>query len=145
MTKNDDHFLQSFFSNDLFDLMNDFIESSFDDIFDQYPFRVDVYDKQSAFVIEAELPNFEKDQISVDVFGENVSIKAFYEESTETLNDNNHTYHKEQSYSSFERIIPMPYYLSAHQAKASFTDGLLSIYLPKHQNHKPVHQKIEID
>jgi len=89
---------------------------------------VDVLQKNNELIIRADLPGLRRDQVSVDVTDNAVTIqgerKEEHEEEREGL------YRSERSYGSFCRVIPLPEGAITEQAKAKFRDGVLEVTMP---------------
>lgn len=107
-------------------------------------FRVDMLEEDSAFVVEAELPGFERDQIDIEILDSALKITAQHNVISEESNDNNHYYRKERSYGHVERIIPVPFRINPKQTSASYQNGILRITIPK-GDQDPRRRKIEIE
>jgi HSP20 family protein len=90
--------------------------------------QIDVVQKKDHLVIRADLPGVKKDDISVHVTDEGLTISG--ERRYEEEHDEGNTYRSELSYGSFSRFIPLPEGAMADQAKANFKDGVLEITMP---------------
>jgi HSP20 family protein len=49
------------------------------------------------------------------------------------------------AYGSFRRVVPLPAAVRADQAKASYTDGVVRIDLPKAEPGRPKAMTIKVD
>jgi HSP20 family protein len=89
---------------------------------------VEVFQKNNELVIKADLPGLKKDEVSVEVTDDAITIhgerKREHDEEREGL------YRSERSYGSFWRVIPLPEGAIGEQAKAIFRDGVLEITMP---------------
>jgi HSP20 family protein len=89
---------------------------------------VEVFQKNNELTIRADLPGLKKDEVSVDITDDAVTIhgerKREHEEEREGL------YRSERSYGSFWRVVPLPEGAIGEQAKATFRDGVLEITMP---------------
>ena len=89
---------------------------------------VDVFQKNNELTIRVDLPGLKKDEISVEITDNAVTIqgerKRQHEEEKEGF------YRSERSYGSFDRTIPLPEGAITEQAKANFRDGVLEITMP---------------
>jgi HSP20 family protein len=91
-------------------------------------FRIDVQETDKEYIVEAELPGFQKDQIEVTLNDERLTITANKEEN---LEENSKNYiHKERRYSSMTRSVFLRDSLSKG-IKGKLEDGLLVIQVPK--------------
>jgi HSP20 family protein len=89
---------------------------------------VEVFQKNSQLTIRADLPGMKRDEISVDVNEDSVTIQG--ERRREREEDQEGVYRSERSYGSFCRVIPLPQGAISDQAKATFRDGVLEITMP---------------
>lgn len=89
---------------------------------------VDVYEKDGNYVIEAALPSFRKEDISIDVQPNQVTISGQYDESR-NQDDKSKQRYSEIRRASFTRTILLPREVNPDTAKATFENGLLSITL----------------
>lgn len=91
--------------------------------------RMDVTESEQAYKVMADLPGIKKDDIKVDIDGNQVSISA----QTETRNDQEtaSTICSERSWGRFYRSFTLPQAVDDSQARAEFHDGVLELTLPK--------------
>jgi HSP20 family protein len=89
---------------------------------------VDVYQKDDQLVIKADLPGLRKDEVSVEIADEFVTIQG--ERKTEHKDEREGYFRSERNYGSFCRVVPLPEGAITDQAKASFHDGVLEVTLP---------------
>lgn len=102
--------------------------------------RVDIYDRKDAFIIKAELPGVDKNDIKVDVDGRVLTLKG--ERKTETEEKENSYYRREMFHGTFERSFTLPEAVDPGLIKAEFKDGVLHLEVPKPEERKP--KQIEI-
>ena len=105
-------------------------------------FRTDVLDKGDRFVLEAELPGFQKEDIDIHVDGNTLTISAQHKEESEEKKDGKFV-RRERKYGSFTRSFDIS---DIDQAKinASYDNGILSVELPKQVEVVPTPTKIDI-
>ena len=107
----------------------------FDDIWSgaQMPsapaFRVDISEDDKAFYIDAELPGLTKEQISLIIEDDMLTIKAERKQETdETKKD----YHRvERMSGSFSRSFNLGEVIDQNTIQADFENGILRVILPK--------------
>jgi len=105
---------------------------------------VDLKENEGEFVLKADLPGVKKENLSVEVTPEAITLKGETGEEKEQKKEG--YYCCERSWGSFERTIPLPAEVKADKAKAKFADGVLEIVVPKTEAAKasqPVKVKIE--
>jgi HSP20 family protein len=89
---------------------------------------VDVFQRGNELVVRADLPGLKKDDVTVDVTEDSVSIQG--ERRREHEEERKGVYRAERSYGSFSRVIPLPEGTITDQAKATFENGVLEITMP---------------
>lgn len=104
--------------------------------------RTDVTDKGDSFVLEADLPGFKKDDIKIDLENDRLTIKAERHSNTETTK--NGYVRRERSFGSFERSFDVSG-IDTAGIKANYTDGVLTLTLPKRPELVPDNRSIVIE
>jgi HSP20 family protein len=87
----------------------------------------DVYTKDNELIVEAHLPNFEKDDVNIQVDSGSLVISAERHEKDE---DKNKKYVVRESASSFYRRISLPERSNADKIDAHLDDGVLKVSVP---------------
>jgi HSP20 family protein len=101
---------------------------------------VDISEDDQEYLIKAELPGIEKDQVKVTMENGLLLIAG---ERTGEKEEKNKKYHRvERSYGSFLRTFGLPDDADGTQIKADFKNGVLKVHVPKSENAKP--RSIEI-
>jgi HSP20 family protein len=103
---------------------------------------VDVTEAEKEFVIKAELPGVDEQDIEVTVTDDAVTIKGEKKEEKEEKGKN--YYCMERSYGSFNRTIPLAAETDSGKAKAAFKNGVLNITIPKSETAKTKGTKVPI-
>ena len=104
--------------------------------------RTDITDKGDSFVLEADLPGFKKDDIKIDLENDRLTIKAERHSNTETTK--NGYVRRERSFGSFERSFDVSG-IDTAGIKANYTDGVLTLTLPKRPEPGPDNRSIVIE
>ncbi len=92
--------------------------------------RVDIKENKKAFVIKAELPGMEPEDVEITVLPDAIMLKG--EKRVEEEEEGTNYYRMERSYGAFSRTIPIPGDLvDTDKADAAFKRGVLTITLPK--------------
>ena len=92
------------------------------------PIRID--EKKDAFIIEAELPGVEKEQIVLDVNRRALRIRVKHNEKSEYRNDEKKIVQEQVRSHVRERVIPLPFAVDEKQIQATYRNGLLRITIP---------------
>ena len=93
--------------------------------------KVDVAEKNGAYVVKAELPGVKKDDIHVSIDGAQVTLEA--EIKQEKTSDDERVLHTERTYGKVTRSFSLPQELDEAKVEARFQDGVLELKLPKKQ------------
>ncbi len=91
--------------------------------------KVDVVDREGEILVRAELPGFKKEEIDLSMNESTVTIKASHESEQEDQDEDYHRREISRSYVS--RTVSLPAEVDGDNAKASFTDGMLELTVPK--------------
>jgi HSP20 family protein len=89
---------------------------------------IDVKETQGKLVVTAELPGLKKEEVKVNVTGENLTLEGERKEEKEEKREG--YYHSERKYGKFYRSIPLPEGANIDQTIAQFKDGVLEITVP---------------
>lgn len=113
---------------------NDFSDSS--------QFRTDILDKGDNFILQAELPGFEKQDIHIDIDSNTLTIHAEHDAINEEKKDN--FVRRERKYGSFARSFDVSN-IQSDKITAEYKNGVLTLDLPKQKaNELPPSRRIEI-
>lgn len=96
---------------------------------------VDVFEKDNAIVVQAELPGFSPDQIDISIEGNVLHLKG--EQKTEQAPDNDQYHLRERRFTSFRRSFTLPVSVDTNKAEAVFENGVLTLTLPKDEAALP--------
>jgi HSP20 family protein len=91
--------------------------------------RMDVTETDQAYVVKAEIPGIKKEDIKVNVDGNQVSISAQSQQESEQQGENMLV--SERSWGQYYRSFTLPQAVDDTQAKAEYHDGILELSLPK--------------
>ncbi len=89
---------------------------------------IESYVDKDTLVVRADLPGIDPKDVEVSVVGNNLVIRGQRESKKEEKGRD--YYHREISYGSFERSIPLPEGVKADQIKASYKNGVLELSAP---------------
>jgi HSP20 family molecular chaperone IbpA len=89
---------------------------------------IDVFHRNNELTIRADLPGLKRDEVSVDITDDAVTIQG--ERKREKEEEREGYYRSERSYGSFCRVVPLPEGAITDEAKANFHDGVLEITMP---------------
>jgi HSP20 family protein len=128
--------------NNLFDYFDNFEKNFFGDMTQGISaFRTDVIDDGDNYIVKAELPGFDKNDINIGIEGNNLTISAQRNEENEDKKDN--YIYKERRYGSFARSFDVSN-IKSDEITAEYKNGILSLHLPKREEAVPQSHRIEI-
>ncbi|NLZ37094.1 MAG: Hsp20/alpha crystallin family protein [Clostridiales bacterium] len=107
------------------------------------PFRTDIKDEGDHYLLESELPGFDRDNIKVKVEDGYLTVRAERKEETDEKDDKGRFIRRERSYGVFERSFDVSQ-IETDKITAEYKDGILSLKLPKKDETKPNSSEIEI-
>ncbi|MFW5911697.1 MAG: Hsp20/alpha crystallin family protein [Halolamina sp.] len=95
--------------------------------------RVDLSEDDDDLIVVADLPGFDREEIDLSVADERLVIAASHDEMDEETDgekDGNYL-RRERRASTVRRSIDLPVAVDADGAEASYTNGVLTVTLPK--------------
>ncbi|WP_027719315.1 Hsp20/alpha crystallin family protein [Desulfovirgula thermocuniculi] len=104
---------------------------------------VEMYEDKDKYIVRAELPGVEKDNIEVSVANNVLTIKGERKIAKEV--EESQCYFCERYYGSFMRSVNIPGDIDINRISASYKDGLLEVFLPKvkGEGEKKINIKVE--
>lgn len=103
---------------------------------------LDLYTTPEAVVAKMALPGVKPEDVEITVAEDIVTVSGSFEDEKETTEAG--YVQKELSHGAFTRSFTLPTSVDADAAKATFTDGLLMLTLPKRESVKPKHIAVEV-
>ncbi|MCZ6857163.1 MAG: Hsp20/alpha crystallin family protein [Gemmatimonadetes bacterium] len=103
---------------------------------------VDVRESDDDFVVTAELPGLAKDTVDITIENGVLSLCGEKKEEREEGVGDSGRYALERRYGRFQRSFSLPRGVDADNVSAEFSDGILTVTLPKSATAKPRQIKI---
>ncbi len=130
--------------NDFYHMIDSFFNEGFMPMkaIDHTSFKVDIKDEEDRYVIEAELPGYKKDEISIEYDDGRMMISACKEENIDESDEELNYIHKESRSSSMSRSMYFEN-VDGDKIDASLKDGILEVCVPKMDKEEKV-KKIDI-
>ena len=130
---------------DPFDVFDDFFKpvSRFATDFAKAP-RMDLMEKDGKYVAELELPGFDKAEIKISLEDGNLIVSAAHSDNKEEKDSKGRVIKSERTKNEMRRVIALGDTADVDQAEADYTNGLLTIKIPKKELPKPETKMIEI-
>lgn len=116
-----------------------------DDEVSLYDWRppVDIYEAADGIVLKVELPGVNKDEVSVEVKDNVLTLKG--ERLLDPEIEDDDYYRKERSFGKFNRSFSLQEPIKPDLIKASFKDGVLMVEIPRLEQEKPKQVTVNID
>ena len=131
-------------NNSLNSLFDDFERSFFPVDRTAMPaFRTDIKDEGDHFLLEAELPGFQKEDIHLELKEGILTISAQHEEKQEKRDDQGQYLCRERRVGSFVRSFDASG-IQEDAIRASYENGVLTLILPKMAEIQPQSRRIAI-
>ncbi len=92
--------------------------------------KIEVKENEKAYTVRAEVPGVKKEDIQVDISGNQVSIRAEAKKEKEEKQGEK-VLHSERYYGMVSRGFSLPAEVDAQGGKAEYKDGVLELTLPK--------------
>lgn len=106
-------------------------------------FRTDIRDTGDKFILEAELPGFQKEDINLDLKDGILTITAEHSDQKEEKDSKGQYIRRERRYGSFSRSFDVTG-IEESGITASYHDGILELGLPKAKATVPESKRIAI-
>lgn len=96
---------------------------------------VDMYETDDTVVVQTAVPGVNAEDIDVSITGDTLTIKAETKEDQEIKREN--YLRRERRFGSYCRSVTLPGGLKTDEAEADYSDGILTLILPKADEVKP--------
>jgi HSP20 family protein len=96
---------------------------------------VDIYETDDALVLTAELPGVSKDDVSIEIHNNTLTLRGERKHDAEVKEE--HYHRVERAYGTFQRAFVLPTLVDQEKVQATYHDGILELRLPKLESAKP--------
>ncbi|HEY7535510.1 MAG TPA: Hsp20/alpha crystallin family protein [Thermodesulfobacteriota bacterium] len=104
---------------------------------------VDIYEAEDSFVVSADLPGINKEDIQIDLKDNTLTLKGEKKFEQKVSKDN--YIRVERTYGSFVRSFTLPQNVDADKIKAKYKEGVLELSIPKKEEAKPKQIKVDVN
>ncbi len=132
---------------DVWDVSRSLFEDFFNDPFFRGAFpatagiRADIRENEKEYVVDIEMPGVKKEDIKLDLRDDVLTVSI---DRKEEVNEDKENYiRRERRYGSLSRSFYVEN-IRAENVKAKYTDGILTVTLPKETDTKRTSHKIDI-
>jgi HSP20 family protein len=109
----------------------------------KYSPPVDICEDENGFIIEAELPGMKEEDVEITFENKLLTISG-KKETKETKEIEKKIYRTERTTGTFSRSFSFPEMVNPENIKANFSNGLLTIEIPKALKKEPTKVKIKL-
>lgn len=102
---------------------------------------VDIFETEDAIVLKAELPGFSRENVTLEIKDNVLTIKGKRTADSEIKEEN--YLRKERCFGTFHRAFTLRYAVKPEKISAKFKEGVLEVEIPKPEEEKP--QQITVD
>lgn len=132
-------------NDNLFDTFDTFTRNFFQNSNTSLPaFRTDIRDAGDQFILEAELPGFQKEDIKLDLKDGILTISAEHKQQQEQKDEKGTYIRRERRYGCFTRSFDITG-IDESGITAAYQNGILELHLPKAVPVVPETRRIAID
>ena len=132
-------------NDNTFDTFDKFMRNFFDHSNTSLPaFRTDIRDAGDKFILEAELPGFEKEDIKLDLKDGILTISAEHNENSDQKDEKGNYIRRERTWGSYSRSFDVSD-INTAQIKAGYQNGVLTLNLPKRTETTPSSRTVAIE
>lgn len=103
---------------------------------------VDIFETEDGISLKAELPGIQKENISIEVKDNILSIKG--ERLSEPEIHQDRYYRQERCFGTFHRSFTLRHSINPESIIAKYKDGILEVIIPKPEEERPKQIKIDI-
>lgn len=135
--------LTPFERNDLWNPFRDFENDFFKGFGTLSHCRTDIKDEGDKYLLECEMPGFDKSDIKIDIHGSTLTLCAEHKTENDEKNSGGEYIRRERSYGSYCRSFDISS-IDENAINAEYTNGILQLTLPKKAKEQPQTKRIEI-
>ena len=96
---------------------------------------VDVHETSDEIVVTAGLPGMKAEDVEITMTGQNLTLRGEFK-ADDQISREQYLY-RERRFGSFSRTVQLPVRVQGDRADATFTDGVLTLRIPKAEEVKP--------
>lgn len=127
-----------------FDLFDDIFGDSFFKKENNKLMRTDIRETEEGYIIDVDLPGYNKEDIKIDVTDGYLTINAKMNQENNDENKGNYV-RRERFYGECSRSFYVGETVEAEDIKAAFRNGILSLEIPKIDESKKLPEKKYIE
>lgn len=108
--------------------------------------KVNIKENFTTFIVEIAAPGLKKEDFAIEIEKLVLKVSSNFTPKRETTGTDNDTQftRKEFNYASFTRSFTLPKKVKVEDIEATYTDGILTISLPKKEVKEEIKRMVEI-
>lgn len=128
---------------DLWNSFRDFENNFFGSDMDMKPCKTDIREEKDKYILEAEMPGFNKEDIKLDLNGDYLVLTAEHSDENDEKDKKGNYIRRERSYGSYQRSFNVAG-INTEAIDAEYKNGVLTLNLPKKAETEPASKRLEI-
>ena len=128
---------------DMFDAFQEFEKNFFEGDFQLGRCRTDIREEKDKYILEAELPGFDKNDIKLDIDGDYLVLSAEHNSENDEKDKHGKYIRRERSYGSYQRSFDITG-IDAEKIDAEYKNGVLKLEMPKKAAEAKAAKRLEI-
>jgi HSP20 family protein len=101
---------------------------------------LDVHETPDEIIVTAALPGLKAEDVDITITGQTLSLRGEFKADEQVSRDQ--YLYRELRYGTFDRTVQLPVRVEGERAEATFTDGILTLSIPKAEEVKPRQIKV---
>ena len=114
-----------------------------EELFSGWSPALDVYDDKESLFVKMEVPGMKKEDIHIALEDGTLTISG--ERKGEKEEEDAETFRTERFFGKFHRALALPTRVEPDKVNATYTDGVLTVRMPKAEDAKPKQIDVTID
>lgn len=103
---------------------------------------IDLFEQDGKLVVKAAVPGVSPEELDVQIEKNVLTIRG--EHKSEAATEDTKIYRREVAYGAFSRSIRLPENLQVDNVDATFSNGIVTISIPKAEEPKPATIKVNV-
>lgn len=102
---------------------------------------IDIHETDNEIIVTAALPGMKADDVEITMTGQSLTLRGEFKADDQVKREQ--YLYRERRFGTFSRTLQLPVRVQGDQARATFTDGVLTLSIPKAEEVKPRQIRIE--
>ena len=135
-----------------FPSLRDEMDKMFEEFFEKVRFpstrehswtpSLDIYETKTEVIVAVDIPGMDPKEVAVSILEDSLTIKGERKREPDLKDED--LYRSEREFGTFQRLIQLPAEVMADQAKATYSNGVLTIVVPKTERSAPKEVQVDI-